>query len=420
MPQKFSLADQFVNPSLESSLLSAMVANPNVFWETIDLLPPGVLMVSQAEYETIAAAIEAGNPIPSLDNLKEVSPTPDHSAAAKELTNLYQKRLLAEMTQAFTENLRGQSTANELIAQAESELTRIQATIRELRTGQAVSVNDLLPEVLKEVAARQAAVKEQGTTAVGIPTGIKKLDILLGGLQKGVHLVGAEPGMGKTSLSLQIAAKGAERGTTLFVSFEESLTRLALKSVCQQANLEMKRFSDGYGELRKLEDAVQKFSHCLKPLYLIEGTSRLTVAQLKAKSLQAMARHRAGQCLIVVDYLQRWAASRGSFNDFRHVVGSLVSELRELGNRLDSPILVISSQNRGGQGSGDLTSFKESGDLEYSADSALLLVKGEGNPTPPARSVILKVAKNRFGDTGYVNLIFRPDIGVFQEVQQYG
>ena len=419
MPQKFSFADQFVNPDLEWGLLAAIVADPLKFWETLDSLPPGVLTVAQAAYDTIATAVEAEKPIPPMDNLKEIAPTPDPTAAAKELADLYQKRLFAQLIQRSTTKLNGETTALDLIAQTESELTQIQTAIREMRTGQAVSVTDLLPEVVKEMASRQEAVKETGTAAVGLPTGIKRLDTLLGGLQEGVHLLGAEPGMGKTTFTLQIAAKVAERFPALFVSFEETLNRLALKVICQQAGLEMKRFSDGYGELGKLQLAVQEFGYRLKPLYLIEGTSRLTVPQLKAKALQAMARHKTDQCLIVIDYLQRWPASRGNFNDYRHVVGSLISELRELANRLHSPILVISSQNRGGQGTGDLTSFKESGDLEYSADSALLMLKGSGTATPPARSVSLKIAKNRFGDLGNIPLIFRPDVGIFREETKF-
>jgi replicative DNA helicase len=420
MPQKFSLADQFLNPSLEMSLLAAMVADPTMYWETLDLLPPGVLTVGQPIYATIAAAVEAEKPVPPIDNLKEVAPDPDPSLAARELANLYQKRLLARMAQEFTDKLRGEIKADELIAQTETDLTQIQTAIKEMRSGQAMSVADLLPEVVKEMASRQEAVKETGTAAVGLQTGIKRLDMFLGGLQEGVHIIGAEPGMGKTTFSLQVAAKVAERFPALFVSFEETTTRLALKSICQQAKLEMKKFNDGYGDINALQSAAQQFGPRLRPLYLIEGTSRLTVAQLKAKSLQAMARHKTDQCLIVIDYLQRWAASRGNFNDYRHVIGNLISELRELANRLHSPILVISSQNRGGQGSGDLTSFKESGDLEYSADSALLMVKGTGTPTPPARAVNLKIAKNRFGDLGNISLIFRPDIGVFREAEQYG
>jgi replicative DNA helicase len=419
MPQKFSFADQFVNQALEGALLAAMVADPNVYWETLDLLPPGVLTSGQGTFNTIAAAVEAEKPIPPIDNLKEVAPAPDPSLAAQELANLYQKRLLALMAQRVSEKLRGETAAVDLISQTEAELSQIQTTIREMRAGQAVSVFDLLPEIVKEMASRKEATKENGTAAVGIPTGIKRLDTLLGGLQEGVHILGAEPGMGKTTLTLQIASKVAERFPAIFVSFEETLSRLALKVICQQAKLEMKRFSDGYGELRELQDAVQKFGYQLRPLYLIEGTSRLTVSQLKAKALQAMARHKTDQCLIVIDYLQRWASSRGTYNDFRHVVGGLISELRELANRLHSPILVLSSQNRGGMGTGYLTSFKESGDLEYSADSALLMVKGKGTTTPPARSVILELAKNRFGDLGNVSLIFRPDIGVFREEARF-
>jgi len=257
MPQKFSFAGQFVNPDLEWALLAAIISDPPKYWETLDSLPPGVLTVGQAAYEIIAAAVEAEKPIPPIDTLNTVSPTPDPSLAARELANLYQKRLLAQMIQPFTEKLRGEIKADELIAQTEVELTRIQTAIREMRSGQAMSVADLLPEVLKEMASRQQAVMETGTVAVGLPTGISRLDKMIGGLQTGLHILAAEPGEGKTSLALQIAAKVAAQAPALFVSFEESLTRLCLKSVCQQANLEMKRFFDGNGDLAQLNTAIR-------------------------------------------------------------------------------------------------------------------------------------------------------------------
>ena len=419
MVQKFSFADQFVNPDLEWSLLAAIVADPPKYWETLDSLPPGVLTEAQPAYETIAAAVEAEKPIPPIDNLKEMAPAPDPSLAARELANLYQKRLLAQMIQPFTEKLRGEIKADELIAQTEAELTRIQTAIREMRSGQAMSVADLLPEVLKEMASRKEAVKETGTAAVGLPTGIRTLDMLLGGLQTGLHILSAEPGEGKTSLALQFAAKVAEQAPSLFISFEESLNRLGLKAVCQQANLEMKRFFDGYGDIAQLKTAMATYGSRLRALYLIEGSSRLTVPQLKAKALQIAARHKTNQCFIIIDYLQKWAASRREFSEFRHVVGALVTELRDIATRLNSPILVISSQNRVGQGSSYMTSLKESGDLEYAADSILFLVKGKRIATPPARAVDLILSKNRFGDTGTVPLIFRPNIGVFREEAKF-
>jgi hypothetical protein len=133
-----------------------------------------------------------------------------------------------------------------------------------MRSGQAVSVFDLLPEVVKEMASRKEAVKETGTAAIGLQTGISRLDKQLGGLQEGVHILGAEPGKGKTTFTLQLAAKVGERFPALFISFEESLDRLALKALCQQASLEMKRYADGYGEIEKLQRAVQEFGRRLK------------------------------------------------------------------------------------------------------------------------------------------------------------
>ena len=194
---------------------------------------------------------------------------------------------------------------------------------------------------------------------------------------------------------------------------------MTLKVICAQAGLEAKKFADGYGA-GELEQAAKLHSRSWQP-FILSGTARLTVPQVKAKALQLMNRHKKNRCLVIVDYLQRWAASRRDFSEFRHVVSSLVSELRELALRIDSPVLVISSQNRPGQGSASLVSLKESGDLEYSADTALFLVEAQKRAaTPPARAVDLVIPKTRFGDRGKVELIFKPDIGVFREEARNG
>ena len=143
--------------------------------------------------------------------------------------------------------------------------------------------------------------------------------------------------------------------------------------------------------------------------------------RLKAKALQVMNKAKTDKCLIVVDYLQRWATGRRESDEFRLKVSALVSELRELSLRLDSPIIVISSQNRDGQGTPGLTSFKESGDVEYSADTAMFLVQDEARQrqmVKPVRAINLVVAKNRYGDIGNINLIFRPDTGRFWEAEK--
>jgi replicative DNA helicase len=351
----------------------------------------------------------------------EGTPISNPIEAAKQLAELYQKRLLADLTQDFLERLRSESSSAQLIVDLEDHLSRVQQAVQELRTGQMISLPDLFPEMIQEAELRRQAVEEQGTAAVGLPTGIEKLDKLLGGLQPGLHLLAAEPGMGKTTFTLHMASQVARTGApALFVSFEESLSRLALKSICQSAGLEAKRYADGYGNPEDLKIAVQEKGPQLRSLYLIEGTGRLSVSELKAKALQAKARSGNKRCLIVVDYLQRWASFRHDFSDYRHVVSGLVSELRDLALRLDSPVLVISSQNRPGQGSASLVSLKESGDLEYSADTAMFLVEADKRTVPaPSRAVDLVIEKNRYGDKGRIELIFKPQLGQFREEHPY-
>ncbi|WP_320020440.1 DnaB-like helicase C-terminal domain-containing protein [Labilibaculum manganireducens] len=417
MPKKFLLANEFVDTELESSLIATIKKKPDIYWEIIDILPSEAWEAERDKFEIIAEAIEQNKPIPALGVTK--SPVSDPVVVARELADLYQKRLLADLAQDFLGDLRGnEKHATSLITDLEDQLSSVQQAVKELKASRIISMSDLFGEVVEETYIRHELVKEKGSVVVGLPTGINKLDKLLGGLQTGIHLLAAEPGQGKTTLTMQIAAYIAKLGVpVLFVSFEESLKKLALKALCHIAGLESKKFADGYGDPEVLKEAALRFGRDLSRIYLVEGTSRLTVPHLKAKALQVMTRRKNQKCLIIVDYLQRWASVRREFSDFRHVVSGLVSELRELALRLDNPVMVISSQNRPGQGGSSLTSLKESGDLEYSADTALFLVKAKNrNSDLPARAINLALEKNRYGDKGLIELIFRPDLGTFREL----
>lgn len=414
MIKKFNLADQFTNVELERNLLTTIASNPELYWEILDTVLPEAFTENKRAFEEMADAIEHEKPLPKIEGGKQI---PELLTATKTLANLYQKRLLADLLQVTLDQLRSDVLAPELISQVEQRLVHVQQAIKEVSAGKMATLSEILPEVLKDLAEKRRAVKEHLPITFGLPSGIKKLDKLIGCLQTGLHLLAAQPGEGKTTLVLQIGMNVIRSGyPVLFLSFEESLSRLALKAVCQRTNLKMKEFAEGRQDLENLEDAVKNFHQEFDMLYLMEGNSKLTLSKVKAKALQAMARKNTNKCLIIVDYLQRWASSRHEFSDFRHVVSALVSELRELALRLDSPVLAISSQNREGQGRSNLTSLKESGELEYSADSAMFLVGNEKRVvSKPLRAIDLALEKNRYGDKGLVELIFNPEVGVFLE-----
>jgi replicative DNA helicase len=120
--------------------------------------------------------------------------------------------------------------------------------------------------------------------------------------------------------------------------------------------------------------------------------------------------------LIIIDYLQRASPIANNQTDNRYAIDQFIGELRDLSIEIDSPILVISAQNRHGVGSGILQSFKESSGIEYGADVCMFLCEDSQRMVePPARPLSLVIAKNRFGDIGRISLTFHPQIARFNE-----
>jgi len=423
MPEKHTLEVDYYDPILEKSLLAAIAKKPDLFYELIDLLTLEIFGNPENRnfYSQIEAAAKNDKPMPVIEG----EPTENPRGAAEELINLYQKRLMAKAIENGIKLIKENRQTGEILNTIQEELNRLQQAILELKSGECFSLDELFPKVVEDAKNREEMKKQR--KAIGLPTGIQEIDDLLGELQPGIHLLAAEPGAGKTTFALQVAIKAVETGyPALFISYEESLQTLALKAVCQRLNLNggnfiLKNYREGKGNIEELKQAQRGIN--LNKLFFLEGNSRLRVSTVKAKALQIMAKYRAEKILIVVDYLQRWSAIQTpedeNRREYRHIVGDLVSELRELANRLNSPVLIISSQNRQQQGSPSLTSFKESGDIEYSADTAIFLINNK-EKCVDGRKVKLQILKNRFGDIGEVEMIFKPAKSIFREKKVNG
>lgn len=316
----------------------------------------------------------------------------------------------------------GELTAGELAARYLRELEDLQDSGG---VDSGAWASDLLGGVLEDAAERRRQREETGEAVLGLKTGIPRLDGLLCGLQRGLYLLAGPPGMGKTSLALQIALQAAQEVPVIFVTYENTGANLLQKALCSRAGLPMRDVTRGYADLEKLGEAAAELRSVMERLILIDGDSRLTVGRLRARARRALEVRGVKRCLVVIDYLQLWAkVSRElrELTDVRAKVDTLGGELISLARRLDSPVLAISSQNRasGNYGSGGgraaLDSLKESGDLEYSADAALFLTESsEREVDAPAKALDLTLRKHRHGPTGEVKLVFQPDRGVFRE-----
>ncbi|MDP8205187.1 MAG: DnaB-like helicase C-terminal domain-containing protein [Candidatus Electryonea clarkiae] len=421
MPETITQEDEVLsNIEIERSLIASIAIRPASYFDVRGIITEDVFssLETMQAFNAIENAYEENRELPQLSNWK---PVEDHLTAARTLVDLWQKRQLAALPKAINIDLASaDKSADNVLNNMQNEINRIQALIRDQHGDRAVSVSNLFPVIMEDVERRRGR-------GHGLMTGFQNLDDVLGGLQPALHILAGSPGLGKTTFAVQMASKISSDGVpVIFVSFDEVLWRLTLKSFCQAGELTMKKYADGKyndDEYVELQDVYKKYSEALKNLHFIEGTARFEVPHLESIARQTMRRSKTKQCLIIVDYLQRWAANSKERHEFHHILGQMVSDLREMAFRLNSPTMVISSLSREGYEDPTIQSLADAGELEFSADTALLLKENtfgtermrriETSLTP--RALRLIVAKNRYGDLGELSYMFNLQVGRIEE-----
>ena len=96
--------------------------------------------------------------------------------------------------------------ATDIVTLLEEETLRVQVDLHNSTAGRLQWASALLPQALADAEARYLQREATGSAVLGVPTGLAQLDNLVGGLNEGLYLLAGPPGMGKTTLGLQMAA----------------------------------------------------------------------------------------------------------------------------------------------------------------------------------------------------------------------
>ena len=241
-----------------------------------------------------------------------------------------------------------------------------------------------------EPAELARRIREGSELETPTPTGFRSLDMVLGGgLKRGLYVLGAGSSVGKTSLLVQLACTMAANGSpVLYVTVEQSAQELASKCVsrymaqlgtpyqCSGSELTNANARRLWGDENRESVALACELFAAETgdrLRIIETRERPTVAEIRTKaSLYASAQGRPP--VLFIDYLQLLAPPRtakGNLSD-KQATDLNVMLLRQLARDLGITVFLISSLNRSSYlQSIDLSSFKESGAIEYGADVLL-------------------------------------------------
>ncbi len=300
-----------------------------------------------------------------------------------------------------------QVEASEVLSQAEAMLAE-KTTGAETKEPPDIASGDI--DYWGHVSKRKATV---GTSLAGLD------NILGGGLepQRLMILLGA-PGGGKTTLANQIAVHAADSGRPVYyVTSEDIPFNLLAKTLARQSQTNYTAVLKGYEDQRaRIEQALKTYqeSKAATRLRYLDATMGTTLSTIRERAAAHFEQFKdGGNGILVIDYLQRLARSLSAYRDGRQdlrlAVTTLSEELRAIASGLDCCVIALAAQSRAsGYGSGNgagknaLASGKESGDIEYTADTVMAIVDDEmrSMQVPWLQAKVLRVDKNRQGPAG--------------------
>ena len=255
--------------------------------------------------------------------------------------------------------------------------------------------------------------------------------IMGGGLWPGMHVLVAGTGAGKTTFATQIAITAAEAGCpTAYVGLELDEAQVGLRMVAEQAKVGWSKLYLGKhseDQLSRAQAAAELMTNW--PLYAVMGNpSGWPASKLEtiAAWLAEDSKHRAGANkprpgLIVLDFLQLIGAEgKEDRTELRERIGRAAYTARQASRAHNVAVVLVSSIARNNYQSiasgaaeaglrpeknGEPAFMfnpdaivglgKESGEIEYAADSVTVLIRSPNEKKQPV--VLCAVPKLRYG-----------------------
>ncbi len=354
--------------------------------------------------------------------LQLMDTTPTASNVGEYISIMKDKSLLRRIAEtagditAMIQN--GTDTGQDVLEAAETRIYGI-------RRGRAAQGLEHISSVLLTVYERLAELAASDSAVPGLSTGLADLDRAIAGLNPSdLILLAARPGMGKTSMALNILLQvGKYSGkTVVFFSLEMSREQLAMRLISNESFVDNKRLVTG----RLDEDDWTKIAAASAALnqtqILIDDNPSLTVADMNAK-----CRRVENLGLVVVDYLQLMQAAGGKSDrgeNRQQVVSDISRALKIMAKELNVPVICLSQLSRGPESRADkrpmLSDLRESGAIEQDADIVMFLYREDyyDDATENHNVAECIIAKNRHGETGKVYLQWLPEYTTFQNLER--
>ena len=444
MPYDDELTSRAMPHSLEAeqAALGAMLIDAGCIKDVMDKLQPEDFYIKQNRdvFETIYTMFSYSKPIDGvtvaeemqkngsydenttrsyLAQLMELTPT---SANVMEYVGIIRdKALLRGLAKAA-----GEITAlvQEGLGEASSILEAAEQKVYAIRRGR--SAQELVPvsQLIKPFLDQLNDLASGKTGLPGLPSGFSAVDQKIHGLNRSdLILLAARPGVGKSSLAMNMALNVAKQtGKTVAVfSLEMSREQLLVRLMASESLVELTKLSTGRLSASDWGKLTQAARTLRQTDIRIDDNPMLTAADMNAK-----CRRLDNLGLVVVDYLQLMSSSGGKSyagENRQQAVSDISRMLKIMAKELNVPVICLSQLSRANEKREDkrpmLSDLRDSGAIEQDADIVLFIYREDYYREDTENKNIAEciVAKNRHGETGKVPLRWTPEYTTFSTVE---
>jgi replicative DNA helicase len=427
------------SPESEEAVIGAVLVNPSSFMTVSAFLQPEDFFLLRHQYIWQA-----------MYNIQERREIIDHLTVSEELANL-----------GFLEEIGGRTYLIQLINNTPSsiyaetygrlvertalrrKLLKASDTIRQLAMDESINVDSVMSEAeaqifnvsdtqtkrefvpmweaLSAYYDRMEYMLQNKRESLGVPSGFRDLDKLLGGFQKSDLIVFAgRPGMGKTSWLLTVAINAARAGQrvaifTMEMGVEQMVQRLvAMESGINVQDLRLANLSTT--DQSRFTEVIGRISEY--PIF-IDDTPAMSPMEMRTKCRRLQ--HEYGLDMIIVDYMQLMNAGKAYENNRVQEISFISRNMKELARELNVPLISAAQLSRAVEQRQDkrpvLSDLRESGSIEQDSDIVMFLYRDEvyNEATEFPNQADVLVAKHRNGPTGVISLYFEKRLTKFMD-----
>ncbi len=429
------------NLEAEESVLGSMMLSGEAIADVVEILTPDDFYrgANGRIFETLRGIYARGEPVDIVTGIEALKRTgalddvgghlymrdlvdqvPTPASAAHYAKIVSQTALLRRLISAaadIMEKAYGASDDPEGVADDAEQ--RIYDVARREDKADVAVLHDLVDQAMIDLEN----IQNRETAYTGLPTGFRDLDDLTSGLQPGnLIIIAARPGIGKSSLAINIARNVAVSGkaTTVF-SLEMSRTEIGMRLLCADARVPWDRIRSkrvGPDDWSRVVQAAETLHDA--PLMIVDS-GNVNIVDIRAKA-RRMRTSRKGLELIIVDYMQLMTSPNARRPDNRQQeVAEISRSLKLLAKELHIPVVALSQLNRNPETRADkrpqLSDLRESGSIEQDSDVVMFIHRDDADPEKK-REAELIIAKHRNGPTGSVKLNFEPSLTQFRNAMR--